>query len=136
MYQVFNYTDGIPASSKNFKTKKAAAEFIENFRKSFERQGYYFTNRQERIPPEAIDLEIIPHNFNPYAKPHKTAAATDTAKAIRYQLTITRTYETTLQVEAETIEEAVKKFEEIDVYAEELKQMNVTESRIIEATTK
>lgn len=59
-YNVFNYTDGIPASDKFFKTKEKAEEFIKNFRKGFEFQGYYLTSSMERISPEDVDLRIDP----------------------------------------------------------------------------
>lgn len=59
-YNVFNYTDGIPASDKFFKTKEEAEEFIKNFRKSFEFQGFYLTSSMERISPDDVDLRIDP----------------------------------------------------------------------------
>lgn len=65
-YIVFNYTDNIEASAETFKTKKAANDFIKEFRKRYEKQGYYKTNNWEKINPEHIDLEVIPADFNPY----------------------------------------------------------------------
>ena len=59
-FHVFNYTDGIPASDKFFKTKEEAEEFIKSFRKRFEVQGYYLTSGMERISPQDIDLRINP----------------------------------------------------------------------------
>ena len=59
-FHVFNYTDGIPASDKFFKTEEEAEEFIKIFRKRFEVQGYYLTSGMERISPQDIDLKINP----------------------------------------------------------------------------
>ena len=57
-YEVFNATDGIPASPRPFKTIQAAKKFIADFPKRYARQGHYFTNRQIRIKPEAVELVI------------------------------------------------------------------------------
>lgn len=57
-YIVMNDTDGIPASPNTFKTVSEAKKFIQEFRKRFERQGYYFTSRQERINPKDVELSI------------------------------------------------------------------------------
>lgn len=57
---VFNRTDGIVASLDDFNTKRKASEFIKIFKKRFEKQGYYFTRRMERIPISDVELEIIP----------------------------------------------------------------------------
>ena len=66
IYVVFNYTDNIFATQEIFVTKKSAKKFIAEFIKRFENQGYYKTNRWEKINPKYVDLEIIPKNFNPY----------------------------------------------------------------------
>jgi len=66
-YAVFNYTDNIYASREEFRTKKAAQEFIDQFREKFRKvQGYYRDNRWNKVAPENIDLEIIPADFWPY----------------------------------------------------------------------
>ena len=59
-WNVFNYTDGIPAHHEFFKTKEEAEEFIKQFRKRFEFQGYYLTSDRERISPNDVDLRIEP----------------------------------------------------------------------------
>jgi hypothetical protein len=56
-FLVFNKTDGIYASPNEF-TKEEAEQFIKNFPKRFEFQGYYLTSNQERINPNLVELEI------------------------------------------------------------------------------
>lgn len=58
-YGLFNATDGVYASPDSFKTRREARAFARAFRKRFERQGYYLTAERERIPVEAVELEII-----------------------------------------------------------------------------
>lgn len=58
-YEVFNETDGIPASSHSFKTKKQAEDYIIQFRERYKRQGYYFTSNMERINPKDVKLKIV-----------------------------------------------------------------------------
>lgn len=65
---VFNYTDNIYASPEVFTSKKKAKEFIVEFRKRYEQQGYYKTNQLEKISPAHIDLEVIPEDFSPFKK--------------------------------------------------------------------
>lgn len=60
-YVVFNRTDGIMASRGSFPSKKKANEWIVEFRKRFEVQGYYFTNNMQRIAPADVELEVLPH---------------------------------------------------------------------------
>jgi len=62
-FRVFNQTDKVYASSKRFKDEKSAYAFIDEFRESFKKQGYYLTAKQERIAPEEIEL-IIEGNAN------------------------------------------------------------------------
>ena len=57
---VFNITDGIPASPHPFKTRLEAQKFIIEFRKRYEKQGYYFTSKMTRIKPEEVKLKIVP----------------------------------------------------------------------------
>jgi len=64
-FNVFNYTDNIYASHTIFETKAKAEEFITNFRKRFESQGYYRDNQMNKINIEDIDLLIISEDFNP-----------------------------------------------------------------------
>lgn len=65
-FMVFNYTDGIYATNLVFDTRKQAEQFIIDFRKRYEEQGYYRDNFWNVIPIEDIDLEIIDSKFNPY----------------------------------------------------------------------
>lgn len=67
-FMVFNYTDDIYASPDTFLTKAKANEFITQFRKRFEGQGYYRDNRMNKVAPKDIDLLAIPEEFNPYKK--------------------------------------------------------------------
>jgi len=67
-YVVFNYTDNIFASPDVYDTKKEAKEFIKQFRKRYDKQGYYKTNTWEKINPEHIDLEILDEGFSPFEK--------------------------------------------------------------------
>jgi hypothetical protein len=53
-----NATDGIMASPEEFKTEELALGFIKKFKERFERQGYYFTTRMERIPVCSVALEV------------------------------------------------------------------------------
>lgn len=64
-FKVFNYTDDIYASPDVYPTKKKANEFIREFRKRFETQGYYRNNRMEKVAVKDIDLLAIPEHFNP-----------------------------------------------------------------------
>ena len=73
-YVVFNYTDNIFASPDVYDTKKEAKEFIKQFRKRFDKQGYYKTNTWEKINPAHIDLEILDEGFSPFAKGGLTPA--------------------------------------------------------------
>jgi len=57
-YVVLNQTDGVMASPEVFPSKKEAKDFVEDFRKRFEKQGYYLTSNQKRIDPSNIRLEI------------------------------------------------------------------------------
>lgn len=65
-YKVFNYTDNIYATDEIFQTKYDANKFISEFRKRFEKQGYYRDNQMNQIDPSEIDLLAIPKDFNPY----------------------------------------------------------------------
>lgn len=67
-FMVFNYTDNIYASNDTFPTKAKANEFIKNFRKRFEAQGYYRDNRMNKVPIAQIDLLAIPSDFSPFRK--------------------------------------------------------------------
>jgi len=57
-FQVFNATDGIPATPGSFTTIERAKRFIVEFRARFEASGY-LTSSCERIPASEIRLEII-----------------------------------------------------------------------------
>ena len=56
-YRVFNRTDGILASP-NPMTLQEAEAFIRDFPKRYKQQGYYLTASGERIPAEAVELEV------------------------------------------------------------------------------
>ena len=56
-YRVFNRTDGIPAYPSPMTLQEAEA-FIRDFPKRYERQGYYLTACGDRIPAEAVELEV------------------------------------------------------------------------------
>jgi hypothetical protein len=57
-YVVWNNEDNLLASPKEFKTVYEAIEFMDAFRKRYEKQGYYRNNRWEQIAPEDIDLDV------------------------------------------------------------------------------
>jgi len=57
---VMNREDGVMASPKVFKSIADAGKFMEEFRKGYEKQGYYKNSRGEKINPEDIALEIMP----------------------------------------------------------------------------
>ena len=65
-YMVFNYTDNLYASNDIFATKKEANNFISQFRKRFEQQGYYRDSNMNKIDIDDIDLLVIDENFNPF----------------------------------------------------------------------
>jgi co-chaperonin GroES (HSP10) len=67
-FMVFNYTDNIYASPDVFSNKTKANDFIAQFRKRFEGQGYYRDNNLNKIAPKDIDLLAIPTDFNPFKK--------------------------------------------------------------------
>lgn len=67
-FMVFNYTDNIYASPDVFSNKTKANEFIAQFRKRFEGQGYYRDNNWNKMAPKDIDLLAIPTDFNPFKK--------------------------------------------------------------------
>ena len=58
-YTIMNNTDGIMASPDIFSSIKKAKEFIINFPKRFEFQGYYLTNKRQRINPEEVEISIL-----------------------------------------------------------------------------
>jgi len=57
-YSVWNKTDDIPASFEPL-TMEEAEKFIREFPKKYERQGYYKTNRWEKISPASVVLKIF-----------------------------------------------------------------------------
>lgn len=57
-YRVFNRTDGVYADPRIL-TREEAEVVVRDFPKRFERQGYYLTGSRERIPPMAVELEIV-----------------------------------------------------------------------------
>lgn len=56
---VFNLTDGIEAHRCPM-TLAEAVDFMKAFPKAFENQGYYKTSRWELIPPEQVQLVLLP----------------------------------------------------------------------------
>ena len=70
-YVVFNYTDNIFASADTYNTKKEAKEFITQFRKRFDNQGYYKTNNWDKINPrDELEKEYNDWFFNLYIDKH------------------------------------------------------------------
>lgn len=63
---VMNRTDGFTASGEVFETREEAQEFVDNFPKRYEAQGYYRNNNLEKINPQDVELEII--DVEEYAK--------------------------------------------------------------------
>lgn len=61
-YSVWNWTDNISATAKTFSSKKAANDFIKEFRDRYKQQGYYRDNRWRKIAPEDIELEVYEIN--------------------------------------------------------------------------
>jgi len=56
---VENLTDGFPASPNEMSIEEAI-QFMEDFPKRYERQGYYRTSYGEAIPPSSVRYELIP----------------------------------------------------------------------------
>ena len=63
---VMNRTDGFTASGEVFETREEAQEFVDNFPKRYEAQGYYRNNNLEKMNPQDVELEII--DVEEYAK--------------------------------------------------------------------
>lgn len=61
-WELWNDTDGIPASLEPFKTEREALAFAQAFRARFARQGYYLTADQQRIAPE--DVALVPRRID------------------------------------------------------------------------
>ena len=57
IYDVWNCTDDIPASMDSM-CYSDAEQFVKDYPKRYEKQGYYFTNQMERINPNDVVLEI------------------------------------------------------------------------------
>lgn len=60
MYRLWNETDQLLASPLSYKTEKQAQADADKFRKRIAIQGYYLTVEGKRIPPEAVQLKIVP----------------------------------------------------------------------------
>jgi hypothetical protein len=56
---VGNLTDGFPAFPDEMSIEDAI-QFMEDFPKQYESQGYYRTSRGEAIPPTSVRYELIP----------------------------------------------------------------------------
>lgn len=59
LFIVVNQTDGTPASPEVMSDAEAD-KFIHEFTKRFKAQGYYLTNKRERINPLDVRLEKVP----------------------------------------------------------------------------
>ena len=66
-YTVFNKTDGFYASP-DIMTKKQADKFVKDFPFRYTKQGYYRTNKWEKIDPKDVILEIRPVIFSNKSK--------------------------------------------------------------------
>jgi hypothetical protein len=60
LFDVFNLTDGVYATHMPLEDQ-AADQFIEDFPKRYELQGYYTTQNWERIDPRNVRLMKLPH---------------------------------------------------------------------------
>ena len=58
--KVFNQTDGVFASPKTFPNDEAARLFIDEYLKTFIKQGFYLTASGDRIAPKDVQLFIQP----------------------------------------------------------------------------
>ena len=63
-FRIFNRTDGILADPR-LMTHEEAEAFIKDFPKRYRQQDYYLTASRERIPAEAVELEIVDEEMNP-----------------------------------------------------------------------
>ena len=64
-YEVWNGTDGLPATDQIFRTEEESEQFCQEFRDRFATHlGYYLTNRMERIRPSEIILIVRKHEEN------------------------------------------------------------------------
>lgn len=61
LWDVFNVTDGVYASNEPIKGHENAEHYVSDFIRFFGRQGYYQNSNKERIKPEDVELDIIPH---------------------------------------------------------------------------
>ena len=57
-FQVYNWTDGVPAHPDPMTLAEAMA-FARHFPGRFAQQGYYLTASGERIRPDDVELEIV-----------------------------------------------------------------------------
>lgn len=60
MVSLWNETDQVFASPDDFDTEAQALAYAEAFRKRFAAQGYYLTADGDRIPPEEVELVVVP----------------------------------------------------------------------------
>lgn len=61
---VYNETDGVLAWPGPLPIGQAR-EFIREFAKRYEQQGYYLTAGGEQIPPESVQLVLLDLEFKP-----------------------------------------------------------------------
>ncbi len=59
-FALWNATDGVYAAPGTFMTREAAEDYAKAFRARYARQGYYLTTDGLRIPPESVELEVVP----------------------------------------------------------------------------
>ncbi len=61
---VYNSTDGVLAWPEPLPVDQAR-EFIREFAKRYQRQGYYLTAKRERIPAENVKLVLLDLDWEP-----------------------------------------------------------------------
>jgi len=57
---LWNETDQVFASPETFETEANASAFAKRFRQRYAAQGYYLTADRVRIPPEEVELLVVP----------------------------------------------------------------------------
>jgi hypothetical protein len=66
-FSIWNDTDNIPATIEVFDTKAKAEKRINDLRDNFRKtQGYYRTNRWEKISPDDIQYRVINLKFSKF----------------------------------------------------------------------
>ena len=60
MYRLWNDTDQLFASPRNYRTEEQAKADGDKLRERFTIQGYYLTVEGKRIAPEDVQLKVVP----------------------------------------------------------------------------